>query len=297
MSSCKAPETNALAPAAATGSLPAVHSGGLPANLAPSQFLKNANFKIDVAADAYFSGSANVATSTASVEANLDKLFNELRESGEDTQDELSAESAMSYAMALGVDPEKAGIFALMELLQAPSLGTITRQGFIEGWKTTGAQPTKSGQKDHIQTVIRSMQTDTELFRRVYRYAFVAGKETPEQRAVPLDNALVYWQCFLGADQHQGKPWVTTGGPGAAGGTTDWFALWSDYLKANWTRTVSKDMWNQTLVFALKTLADPTLGFWTPDGAWPSVIDNFVEWVRAKQGTSATPVATMEVDS
>lgn len=161
------------------------------------------------------------------------------------------------------------------------------------------AQPTKSSQKDHIQTVIRKMQTDTELFRRVYRYAFVAGKETPEQRAVPLDNALVYWQCFFGADQHQGKPWVTAGGPGAAegAGATDWFALWSDYLKANWTRTVSKDMWNQTLVFALKTLADPTLGFWTPDGAWPSVIDNFVEWVRAKQATSATAASTMEVDA
>lgn len=65
-------------------------------------------------------------------------FFHDILESGEDTQDELSAESAMSYAMALGVDPEKAGIFALMELLQAPSLGTITRTGFIEGWKTTG---------------------------------------------------------------------------------------------------------------------------------------------------------------
>jgi DCN1-like protein 1/2 len=43
----------------------------------------------------------------------------------------------MAYATALGVDPEKAGIFALMELIQAPSLGTITRKGFIDGWKAT----------------------------------------------------------------------------------------------------------------------------------------------------------------
>jgi DCN1-like protein 1/2 len=141
------------------------------------------------------------------------------------------------------------------------------------------------------------MQTDAEVFKRVYRHAFVLAKESPDQRAVPLDNAMVYWQCFFGEDQAQGKPWVTRGGPLAGdAGTTDWFTLWSDYLKTNWTRTVSKDMWNQTLVFALKTLADPTLGFWTPDGAWPSVIDNFVEWVRKKQGAPAAG-ATMEVDS
>lgn len=37
-----------------------------------------------------------------------------------------------------------------------------------------------------------------------------------------------------------------------------------------------------TLEFAVKSLSDESLSFWNEDGAWPSVIDDFVEWCREK---------------
>ena len=43
-------------------------------------------------------------------------------------------------------------------------------------------------------------------------------------------------------------------------------------------------MWNQTFEFFLKTLQDETLSFWSEDGAWPSVIDDFVAYVKELRG-------------
>lgn len=50
---------------------------------------------------------------------------------------------------------------------------------------------------------------------------------------------------------------------------------------------MNKDMWDQTLVFAERTLEDESMGFWSEDAAWPGVIDEFVEYVKGKRGGSA----------
>lgn len=48
-------------------------------------------------------------------------------------------------------------------------------------------------------------------------------------------------------------------------------------------------MWNQTLEFAFKSIDDESLDFWSEDGAWPGVIDEFVAWYKRK--------SEMEVDA
>ena len=43
----------------------------------------------------------------------------------------------------------------------------------------------------------------------------------------------------------------------------------------------------ETLKFAKLTLSDEAMGFWTEESSWPSVIDDFVEWVKnEKRGGS-----------
>lgn len=81
-----------------------------------------------------------------------------------------------------------------------------------------------------------------------------------------------------------GMPWETA--------TTDWLAEWKAFLGEKWTRSVNKDMWNQTLEFALKSMEDEALGFWSEDAAWPGVIDEFVLWCRERKVGGG-----MEVDS
>lgn len=122
----------------------------------------------------------------------------------------------------------------------------------------------------HIRQSVSSLSTDQALFKRVYRYAFLVGKEA-DQKALGLENSLVYWGMLF---SQPGMVWKTA--------NHDWLELWKTFLGEKWTRSVNKDMWNMTLEFALKTLSDETLSFWNEDGAWPSVIDGFVEWCRER---------------
>ena len=80
-------------------------------------------------------------------------------------------------------------------------------------------------------------------------------------------------------------PWKTA--------SHDWLSLWKSYLGEKYTRSVNRDMWNMTLTFAFKTMEDETLSFWSADGAWPSVIDDFVDWCKEKGIGKAD---SMEVD-
>lgn len=56
-----------------------------------------------------------------------------------DEKDKLELESTMGYlSEKLNVSLENAELFVVLELVQAPSVGEITRVGFIDGWKASG---------------------------------------------------------------------------------------------------------------------------------------------------------------
>ncbi|KAI1654549.1 DUF298-domain-containing protein [Daldinia decipiens] len=243
---------------------------GAPDKIA-SRYLKNTGYKLNEAIDAFFQG--NASTSTTTKESQLTKLFDSLRNTEEDPKDALGADSSMAYLTSIGVDLEGASLFLAMELIQAPTIGEITRIGFVNGWKANAAAEAKiEGQKQYFKRLADSLSKDRDLFRKVYRYAFVVGREG-DQRALSLDNAILYWELLF---KKPGMLWIgeTTG--------TDWLAEWIAFLRENWTRSVSRDMWNQTFEFALKSMADEALSFWSEDGAWPGVVDDFVAWYKRK---------------
>ena len=133
---------------------------------------------------------------------------------------------------------------------------------------------TLAKQKAYINKQIKALSTDMALFKRVYRHVFVCAKERG-QKALPLDAAIEYWRVLFSPP---GMSWVTS--------STDWTELWFEFLDEKWTKSVNKDMWNQTLEFLQKAVHDETLSFWNEDGAWPSVIDEFVVYAKEKKGIS-----------
>lgn len=133
----------------------------------------------------------------------------------------------------------------------------------------------------HIQKLISSLSSDQALFKKVYKHAFVAGREG-DQKALSVENALIYWGMLFSPP---GMLWKTR--------HHDWLELWKSFLDEKWTRSVNRDMWNMTIEFAYKTLSDESLSFWHEDGAWPSVIDDFVAWCQERGIGKAE---TMDVD-
>lgn len=184
--------------------------------------------------------------------------------------------------------------FVLAEIVKVEAFGQITREGFLKGWRqvaeeTRGKVPADMGsQKRFLRARIDLLQRDADYFKKVYRHAFFAGKE-PGKREMAMNVALEFWAALFAPTMNK---WRSA--------SVDWLDAWERYLtekffaegngddetrdgrKGRWTRTVSKDLWNQTHVFAAKTLQDESLSFWSEDQAWPAVVDEFVVWCRAK---------------
>jgi DCN1-like protein 1/2 len=141
---------------------------------------------------------------------------------------------------------------------------------------------TVAKQKAYIAQQTALLSSDMALFKRVYKHTFVCSKERG-QKALPLENAIIYWQMLFSPP---GRRWVTA--------SVNWLDLWLDFLQKKWTKSVNKDMWNQTFEFFQKSMQDETLSFWSEDGAWPSVIDDFVAYIKEQRGSQASD--KMETD-
>jgi DCN1-like protein 1/2 len=50
----------------------------------------------------------------------------------------LTVDGTMKYLQALGVSLENAEMLVPLEIVQAPAMGEISKDGFVDGWKTIG---------------------------------------------------------------------------------------------------------------------------------------------------------------
>lgn len=55
-----------------------------------------------------------------------------------DDTDMTSVDGTIQYLQDLGVNLENAELFLACEIVQAPGLGELSRESFLEGWKSAG---------------------------------------------------------------------------------------------------------------------------------------------------------------
>lgn len=66
-------------------------------------------------------------------EANLNQIFDKYTDNPAD-KDTIGVEGTMQYLGDLDVPLDDITSLAILELVQAPTMGEITRKGFVEGW-------------------------------------------------------------------------------------------------------------------------------------------------------------------
>ncbi|KAL1654209.1 Scaffold-type E3 ligase [Didymella pomorum] len=215
---------------------------------------------------------------------NLNKLFDKYRDNATTEPDLIGPEGSMGYLQELGVDPEGVDCFAASEIVQSPTLGEITREGFVNGWLERDCD-TFEKQKSYISNLKAQLPSDKTTFTRVYKYTFFLAKTT-QQKAVLLEQAVPCWELLF-SSPHSAVKWTSS--------NTPWLDWWKEFLEVSWKKSVNKDMWNETLKFAQLTLEDEAISFWNEESSWPSVIDDFVEWVKnEKRGGAEQKTEEME---
>ena len=129
------------------------------------------------------------------------------------------------------------------------------------------------------------LPSSKDTFTKIYKYTFQIAR-SGNQKAIPLEMALAYWQLLFSSPSSSVR-WKTDANP--------WLDWWSEFLESKWKKSVNKDMWTETLKFAQQCLEDESLGFWNEEASWPSVVDEFVEWVGEKRG-KGVEAEEMEVE-
>jgi len=197
------------------------------------------------------------------------------------------ANSIMAYIELLGLSLADYTQYIALDIVRAEAFGEVTRRGFVDGWKEAVRGTDISDHKKYVKQCVQRTSKDPAYFKQLYQRAFLAGKES-QHKALGKNDALIYWGILFDPAVH---PWRSK--------NVNWLEAWTQFLTEKWTRTISKDLWNQTLLFATKTMEDDTLSFWSEDQAWPSAIDDFVGWCRETGVVPAAKTALdgMEVDA
>ncbi|KAH8725882.1 Cullin binding-domain-containing protein [Phaeosphaeriaceae sp. PMI808] len=241
--------------------------------------LKSHNWDAQTAVNSYYSG-AGAPTGSSVGKAALSKLFDKYRDDVAGEPDAVGIGGTMNYFKDIDVDLEGLEAFAAHEIVQAPAMGEMSREGFVNGWSERQCD-TIEKQKSYIKTIKRDLPANRELFERVYKYSFTIAK-TANSKQVALDQALAFWDLLFSSPMSPIR-WTSAGSP--------WLDWWKEFLTTSFKKSINKDMWNETLKFAKLTLSDEAMTFWTEDSSWPSVIDDFVEWIK----TEKRPIAKAEV--
>ncbi|KAG6507556.1 hypothetical protein ZIOFF_032906 [Zingiber officinale] len=105
---------------------------------------------------------------------------------------------------------------------------------------------------------MRSELRDDQRFREIYNFSFGWAKEKG-QKSLALETAIGMWQLLF-AEWHW--PLVDH---------------WCQFLQLKHNKAISRDTWSQLLEFA-KTI-DLQLSNYDEEGAWPYLIDEFVEYL------------------
>jgi DCN1-like protein 1/2 len=184
-----------------------------------------------------------------------------LKQTIDSDTDEIGIDGTIRYIQDLGLQVEDPVVLAVAKELGSPRMGAFQKQPFIVGWRTLGASDLTS-MKKAVDRLKRQLNSDTNYFAEVYRFTFTYNLQEGS-RILPLEMAVANWNLLL--PSHFNK-----------------LNLWIEFVSEHYKRNVSKDTWNMVWEFSQYLNNDPNLDNYDSEGAWPSVIDEFVEYLRQK---------------
>ncbi|THG97915.1 hypothetical protein EW026_g4180 [Hermanssonia centrifuga] len=269
------------------------------------RYLEKHNKRVDLAIDAFYNEPVHPRQTTgAPSTSKLNLLFDNYKDPD---GDEITVDGTIKMCQDLKVDPEDVVLLSVAYELKSPRLGEWTRKGWVDGWKSIGCDGIPTMQTSLLRLRDR-LGSDAAYFQQVYNYAFEFS------RPPVMDMAQGFWGLLIphglqgGALSHIATlPGRDNGedvrmGAQEEGWNDELTQWWFEYLTEKGIKGVSKDVWQMFLEF-VRTV-DSKFEKYDLEGqcsfrimplakqgphhmvialaAWPSTIDDFVEYARAR---------------
>ncbi|THD22594.1 Defective in cullin neddylation protein [Fasciola hepatica] len=222
------------------------------------QCLQSNNWKLEQAIDFFYKQNM-ISAGPLLNEAKIEQLFQRYRDP--QYPDRILATGMEQFLVTdLRLDPASLSVLILAWKFGARTQGEFTRDEFFRGFKELGCDSVEM-----LRAKIPSLLTeieDRDQFKSLYTFTFgFANVEKHESKSLVLHYAIPYWELLLrNRFCHLDL----------------WFAFLQEWHK----RPISKDTWDLLLDF-IETIR-PDMSNYDEDGAWPVLIDEFVQWARPK---------------
>ncbi|RDB17739.1 Defective in cullin neddylation protein 1 [Hypsizygus marmoreus] len=250
--------------------------------------------RLDMAIDAYYndptalSSTPSRQTTSAPSTSKLTTLFNRYKDPD---ADEITVDGTIKLCEDLGVNPEDVVLLAVAYELKSPRVGEWKKQGWIEGWKGIGCDSIPA-MKAALPLLRDKLARDPTYFRKVYNHTFDFAR-SEGQRSLGIETAQAFWGLLLPHGLQGGALSHTTDSGNDEdvsmeqedGWKPEFVQWWFDFLTEKGGKGVSKDTWAMFLDF-VRTI-NSTFSNYDMEAAWPSTIDDFVEYAKARLASGA----------
>ena len=208
--------------------------------------------KRPVVAAAATKKNSRVKKSKLSIDDQLKQTFEKYNDEGMIDDDNL-----LTFLEDLQVEPDDLVLLVLFEQMECEAGNEIKWVEFERGMKKLHCT-TVADIKNRLDGLRATLALD-DTFERIYKYAFKLNLQD-NKKILDKETAVALWELLLPEKFDLLSQWVT-------------FVESQEDVK--W---ISKDVFFQIHAFSKKFGKD--LSTWQDDGAWPCVIDDFVEYAK-----------------
>nr|CAG4641192.1 EOG090X0DAO [Eulimnadia texana] len=176
--------------------------------------------------------------------------------SSKNDPDTIGPEGMERLCKDLVVDPENISLLVLAWKMGAKQMGYFTLDEWLKGLTELHCDSAEKLQSKLDS--LCSMLQDSATFKNVYRYSYDFARDK-DQRSLDIDTAKALLSLLLSRRWSLLQPFV-------------------QFLDQSRYRVLNKDQWFNILEFSRAVDAD--LKKYDVDGAWPVMLDEFVEWYQ-----------------